>query len=122
MSIHGKITLHCTGCRRCITEAAQDPGKASQRWWENWIGKREQPGDQKRRKYANVLNDECGKQMELKLNPADVIIQNLNNGVRSLETRMFQVFIGTWRTSSPDNRFFLIALENHLACLERVQA
>jgi Fe-S-cluster-containing dehydrogenase component len=83
MSLLLKYQERCQGCRRCVTEAPIDSNTAnnSQKWWQLFIGRKEQPGDENRRKYAKVLNENCGKTVEVQLDAVDLLIRNLDEGV-----------------------------------------
>lgn len=85
-SFVAQIQPQCTGCRRCVTEAPKDPNeeKNEQRWWQQMVGRKEQPGDKRRRQYANVINKECGQHVESRLEAVDLDVKNLNEGVGSL--------------------------------------
>ncbi|KAI6170111.1 hypothetical protein M3Y98_01205500 [Aphelenchoides besseyi] len=112
-------TVHCTGCRRCVTEAPQDHAeqRESLRWWQRWIGRREQPSDQRRREYANRLNSQCGQESTTELEAVDLMIRNLNQGlygglelqsVPSIESRwstIWRVWSEWNKIESPENFF-----------------
>ncbi|KAI6171218.1 hypothetical protein M3Y97_01075600 [Aphelenchoides bicaudatus] len=99
LPLQTRLTSQCKGCRRCVTEAAQDPNeqKQAQRWWQGWIGRREQPGDKKRRQFANVINEQCGKEEDLQLDSVDVVVCNLNEGEHGgFQIRTIDSFPSRW--------------------------
>ncbi|KAI6238308.1 DAGKc domain-containing protein [Aphelenchoides fujianensis] len=81
LSVHS--TAHCPGCRRCVSEAPQDAHEQQRavRWWQRWIGRREQPSDRRRRQFATVVNPECGRPAQSELEAMDVEVHKSEDGV-----------------------------------------